>query len=785
MRTSILSVLTFAVGTIACGTPSLESSSPLAGDGGPAAPNVARRAMPEPDVVEEFVTIDGLPAAHAARPTAAAPTGLRHLYSHVLTSIEHDVARTTVTDVFVNDTSSPSQLIYRFPLPEDASVIEIAEIVDGVRRPASVADRDSARREFDRAEAAGERASLGEAEGFRFRMTFSTVAPGDTRRVELTYVQTVSSVGAERTYVFPHRHVDASRPRLFEIATRVTSDQPLVSMSTPNQPDARIHRSTSLTGLVRVHRLSQPLGTDVVIRWSERAEPIELAGRAAAPKGADPGYFEARLAFNTDPYAAARRARDVVIVLDVSLSMSGEPLEAARITATRALELLGPSDRFALVTFDESLRSSGALELASDAAKARALATLAALRPGGASNIDAAIDRAAELLRGSEEGVLLLLSDGQPTIGTDLDTLMPAATRDDFEHTTTIVGLFNYPSRERVFANLFSNLTVRFIPNGPAARPIAHSVATLALAPRLDHVAMEVHGADADGLLVPSATQLVLGEALRVRGRAHGPVTVTVSAELEGRPLRMTWTSEPQNDARLHDQIAVEWARARITVLEAAYRDAPSDALRSEISTLGLAHSLATMFTSFVATDSLGPDRVMPGDPEIRVRAPQHAERVFAVLPWGEIVSCAWSEAEQLWIGRFLVPRGTEEGLYRARVFVVEQGITALRRSLAFRVDEAAPIFDVTLEGTERGLALVARPREHVFDMRGDVILPDRVDVRSLVVRIGSERFTLVQEGALWRAPIGTLERGPHRAQVIATDYASNVSRRDVRLEAP
>jgi hypothetical protein len=299
----------------------------------------------------------------------------------------------------------------------------------------------------------------------------------------------------------------------------------------------------------------------------------------------------------------------------------------------------------------------------------------------------------------------------------------------------------------------------------------------------ISELKIDVQGAVADSLVLPNSDRLLLGDALRLHGRLEGALRVSVSGVLHGQKLQRELTLSAQPEPHLHGQLALEWARARVAQLEAEYRSEPSDALRSQIVALGTEHSLATMFTSFVASDSLGPDRVMPGDPELRVRAPRSAEAVFARLPWGEIVHCSYSEDEQLWLGRFLVPRSLRDELYRVRVFVTQQGLTELRTSLYVRVDSRPPQFSLALSPDRR--RLVATPLGDVFDAGGDSVRPDRADVRSVVVRLGhGDQLVLRQEGELWTVELSELlPPGSHTATLVASDFASNTSESVTRLQ--
>ena len=227
------------------------------------------------------------------------------------------------------------------------------------------------------------------------------------------------------------------------------------------------------------------------------------------------------------------------------------------------------------------------------------------------------------------------------------------------------------------------------------------------------------------------------------------------------------------------DPLPTEWARLRIASLETRYRASHEDAARTEIVSLGTTFHLVSSLTSLVAADdALSPDRVMPGDPEIRVRAPRGASAVRAVLPWGETVDLDWQADEGLWFGRFLVPRSVADGLCRVPVFVEMQGQTHRRTTLLFRVDSKAPEFSLSLrkEGVE--LRLVATPKRDVFDRDGNGIRKDRVDLKSLVARVGDRSIVLERlDDDHWGATLPPELRGATEAELVATDYALNISR--------
>lgn len=701
---------------------------------------------------------------------------LRDAYTHVRVDVDGDLARTTVTQVFANDLDAPVEASYRFPLPGDAAVTGFTEWHDGKRADAIAADKDAAAKAYERAAGAGERAGLAESDGEgRFQMKLATIPARGTRRIELRYTQTLSALGGERSYVFPAARGDTSPPTVLDLEVRLAGTHRVLSASSLNHTDAQIvaDRDARVVHLTRMHG---GLERDLALRWQEETRPLDLAARAVRAKAGEPAYVEARLAFNADPTPLERAPLDVVLVADTSLSMAGEPLERARSLAAGIVAGLSPRDRVSLIAFSDAIESWDG--------KDKVAAAIRGMHAHGRSNLEAALDEAAGRLRGSANGLLVLMTDGQPTVGDPFEK--PAAVRSDFARARVVIAHFNYPSRRRALESLLG-AGARYVPDGPAGEAAVGELTRLAIAPHLDGVKLELHGAACIEGAAPA--RLAAGEAVRVMARADGDVTVHLSATLHGRPIelveRVVVPAAP--DAAGDRGLPVEWARTRIRGLESRLDEHPeeADALRDQIRALGKQYALATRFTSFVVGDSLTPDRIKPGDPEIRVHAPRAALGVRAVLPWGETVECAWDDEAQVWLGRFLVPRGTRDGLYKVQVFVDGQTGTSLRTTLLFRVDSKPPRFTLAATVRDGRVHLEARAVADVFDAGRDAIVRDRIDLKRIVVQAGAQELALARSGdERWSADV-ELPSGTHALTLHATDFALNTAEASAQVVVP
>ena len=753
--------------------------------------------MPE----TSFVAVE--PAVALAPKTRSA---IRVAYASVAVTLDGDLAKTVITEVLVNDLTSEAEATFRFPLPNDATVTDFAHFKDGVRVGAAIGGKEEARAEYERAVGSGEKAALAEeSEGRHFEMTLAPIAASGQRRIELSYTQTLTALGGERIYALPARHFSQDLPTLLDVDVEIRGSRALAAAQAVNHPDARIVRHSEDRMTVHLARSRAPLGRDFVVTWNQPTSELELDGRMALRPGKGGQFAEIRFAFNRDPDEATRPASSVVLVIDHSLSMAGAPLAHAQELAAGILDDLGPNDRVGFVGFanDVSTRTLGP----ATAGQVNAIkADVASLMARGHSSLSAALDEAAQMVAGQPGPLIVIASDGQATVGDDFADEAPVAKPVDVSGARVLVAHFNYPSRSGPISGLFPKATVHFVPDGDAGDNAIASLTKLAVAPTIDDLAIKVEGAAPGTIIGSIPDRLAMGESVRVLARGAGDLDVRVSGTLHGKPISMSakLAREP-TPSELGATLATEWARVRIAELERRYRGGETE-LSAEVRELGVEFRLATTFTSFVATDradeheplddydadddELSPDRIKPGDPEIRIRAQRSASRVFGVLPWGEIIECEWQEDEGLWLGRFLVPRETADGLYKIRVFVSGQESTKLRGTLLYRVDSAPPRFELTANYTAGVLALVATPVAEVFDTKGDSVRFDRVDLKRIVVRVGSgvtaREIELRADGEQrWVATTKVeLPVGAHQLTLTATDYAANSSQTKTTVRA-
>jgi Ca-activated chloride channel family protein len=115
-----------------------------------------------------------------------------------------------------------------------------------------------------------------------------------------------------------------------------------------------------------------------------------------------------------------RPALAVTLVLDTSGSMQGEPLAQVIESARKITAMLEPRDSLAVVAFASSASTTSAPRRLTPEARGAVRAEVSSLRAGGNTNMSGGIAHAALLtpVEPDARTTLLLLSDGQPNVGT-------------------------------------------------------------------------------------------------------------------------------------------------------------------------------------------------------------------------------------------------------------------------------------------------------------------------------------------------------------------------------
>jgi Ca-activated chloride channel family protein len=546
------------------------------------------------------------------------------------------LAEVVLEQRFRNPRPTPLTVLYTFPLPLDAAVAGFAFTIGDRRIVGELERRQDARARFEEALLEGKTAALlDEDRPTLFRQELGNIPPGAEVTALLTIDQRLAWVDeGQDEGVWEWRFPTAAGPRYTRdgdgdgagdvdglssdaLPARLALELSIDEGAVPESPS---HRLLVADGRVAIEPTA--LDRDLVVRWRARREPgLEGARRGDESCGL----------LTVVPPAAGQRAplpRDLVVLLDTSGSMTGEPLRQARAVVAALLDGLGERDTLEMIAFAREPQRwrAGPLAVTADV-RGDARAWLAALEAGGGTEMRRGIEEALRPLRPDSQRQVVLVTDG--LIGGEMAVVrsvaegLPAGAR---LHTVGVGSAVN------------RSLT------GPASRAGRGVEVVVGLGEDAERAARRLVARTAAPLVVDVTLS---GTALRHHAPARlpdlfagAPLLITLALRPEGGTLAVEGRSA---SGRWHQTLSVPpiapgagraavvnlYGRERIEDLET--RLAAGDGqepLEREIERLGLELGISTRLTSWVA---VGETTTARGGPIHRVRMPQQLPHGMSV----------------------------------------------------------------------------------------------------------------------------------------------------------
>ncbi|HWQ32824.1 MAG TPA: VIT and VWA domain-containing protein [Blastocatellia bacterium] len=366
------------------------------------------------------------------------PRALKIKSIHLTTRITDQVATTKVEQVFENDTPYTLEGTYFFPLPEGVSISEFAMWDGNKRLVGEVRAKAEARRIYDEIVRTRRDPALLEYAGKNlFQASVFPISPHSDKKIELIYTQVLRNDNGAVAYRYP-----------LGTGWRASSfdDNPPVVRPAPRRPlneaPGRISAEIEIDSKTAIRDIYSPSHNLEIRRDGERRARASFEAQGAQPdfqlfytvsdrdfglslltyrEPAKEGYFMLRVAPKTELDERDVQPKDIVFVLDTSGSMADEgKMEKAKAALRQGIGLLSPRDHFNLISFagEEHLLSARLIE-ADEAGKRQAREFVERMRPTGGTNInDAMVAALGQLSSGERPRMIVLITDGQPTVGT-------------------------------------------------------------------------------------------------------------------------------------------------------------------------------------------------------------------------------------------------------------------------------------------------------------------------------------------------------------------------------
>ncbi len=532
------------------------------------------------------------------------------------------IARTKITQIFLNPGQEWLEGIYIFPLPADAAVDRLQMKVGNRTIQGIIQDKDQARQTYEDAKQQGVKASLVEQQRPDvFTTAVANIGPGETVEVAIELQQVVrweldrfslrlpmvvspqserAKAGGGELLLPPVRRRKAPKINPFALHADLTPGFPLARLESPSHA-ITVAQGKDFRYAVDLKKGVEPADSDFVLEW------VPAVG--SEPRGAfysevvDGERYDLLMVIppNAPGVVASRLARETVLIIDTSGSMEGAKITQARQALLLALDKLRPTDTFNVVRFATATSSAFPESVpASPAALEQARRFIWSLNADGVTDMLPAFKIALRSQASSGRvRQVIFATDGElddekavvefVTANVGSQRLFPVA-----------IGPEPKASLLRQLAALGRGSFTQITDTGKVASEMGALFSQLD-APMLQQI--EVRWNDPAAEAWPArAPDLYLGEPLVLTARSReeaGPVSI--SGVRDGAAWQDSFPAAVKLKGAGIDKL---WARRKIQgLMDSLDTGADAAEIRRGVVELGLRHHLVTDYTSLVATD--------------------------------------------------------------------------------------------------------------------------------------------------------------------------------------
>jgi len=529
---------------------------------------------------------------------------IERIRSAVQVAVAGRIARVTVEEWFRNTGPGLGEGTYLYPLPGEAVFSDFSLWQGDRELKGETMDATQARGIYETIVRQKRDPALIELAGHGLlRARVFPINPGETRKITLRYTQILDRAGDAWRF----RYVGGPSGSVASRSFRLEADS-AARFGDPYSPTHRVSVTRSGGGLA-VTLADSSWSGDLELLLPLARGLVGMSLLTQQPVGED-GYFMLLLAPGRAAQAVTLR-RDLVAVLDVSGSMSGEKLDQAKAALVQLLATLRPSDRFRVITFSSDVRryapgwTDASGEYVRDAQQ-----WVRALSAEGGTNIAGALGEAfAAAPAEGALGVVVFLTDGMPTVGeTDPERIATAAEQNRGAFRVFAFGI-GYDVNTYVLDRLTERArgTTEYLqPGGDIERAVG-SLATKVSSPVLTDLALRADGSDLYDVQPGSLPDLFAEDELvvfgRYRGAWSGERSVTVNGRRDGHAEQFT-TSAPVAQGSGAEYIPQLWAARTAGALAREIRlHGQNPEIVNELKRLALRYGILTEYTSYLVQE--------------------------------------------------------------------------------------------------------------------------------------------------------------------------------------
>ncbi len=551
--------------------------------------------------------------------------------TEVTAAISGVMADVTVRQQYANMGGAPIHGKYVFPGSTRAAVHGMRMTIGERVIVAKIKEKDAARQTYEQAKSEGKSASLLEQQRPNvFTMEVANIMPGDAVDIELKYTELLLPTDGVYEFVYPTvvgprfsdtpaagappgedwvrnpylKEGDAPKTT-FDISATLSTGIPLQEAVCPSHDTDIAYEGPSLARV----GLSDPSdfggNRDFILRY--RLAGGDIQSGLLLYEGKDENFF---LLMAEPPERVTPEqmpGREYIFVADVSGSMSGFPLNAAKELLRDLIGGLKPADLFNVVLFAGGSDRMSTRSVPASAANIRqAVRFIDNESGGGGTRLLSAMVDAMSISR--PEGFsrsLIVVTDGYIS-----------GERKVFDHirehlnqsNVFAFGIGSSVNRYLIEGVARAGMGEPFVVTDPQEAPAkARAFREYVSAPVLTGISVDYDGFDAYDVEPSALPDMLARRPVILFGKWRGgrTGTIRISGTAGDGPYEQTFNIADTAPLEENRALPYLWARTRIARLS-DFNPRPDDPEnRSEIVSLGLTYNLLTAFTSFVAVDDV------------------------------------------------------------------------------------------------------------------------------------------------------------------------------------
>lgn len=564
----------------------------------------------------------------------------------VTTNINGTIAETFVIQTYTNEGTSPLNARYVFPASTKVTVHGMKMTIGNQVITAQIKEREEAREEYEEAKSEGKSASLLEQQRPNvFTMDVANVMPGDNIAIELHYTEMITPSEGVYQFVFPTvtgpRYVNPNQettqdsdqwtatPYLedgrtaegkYDIVVNLSTGVPITDMKCKSHSlnvDFSSETSAQLTLADPEHYAGD---RDFILNYRLTGE--ELSSGLMLYTGEEENFFmltvqpPERFASEDIP------PREYIFVLDVSGSMYGYPLDTAKGLIKDLVSNLRKTDSFNLILFSSDIYQMSPQSLPATRKNIRAAMRLIDEQEGGGGTLLSTALESALSTPANENMArnIITITDGYISDEKNVFQII--------HQNLNTTSFFSFGIGDAVNRYLIDGIAKAgqgesfVVTDSADAVETASRFRTYIEAPILTDINVSYDGFDVYDVEPAAASTLFAQKPVvlfgKWRGEPAGSIRLTGRTGKEAYQQDISVTGIQPLEA--NQAIRYLWARSRVERLtDYGCNTRTEDAVKQEITTLGLNYSMITPYTSFIAvtdvirnTDGTGTDVDQP-----------------------------------------------------------------------------------------------------------------------------------------------------------------------------